>query len=288
MSEPATEPMSELLSDLLRARPGDIDLSAIDPRSTPGFDGDKPASEAALGELAGPLAGMQEQLFAEGLAGGSRSLLVVLQGMDTSGKGGTVRSVIGRVDPQGVRISSFRRPSEEELAHDFLWRIRKRLPDPGLIGVFDRSHYEDVLIVRVHDLVPKEAWERRYDAINAFEAELAASGTRVVKVFLHISEEDQKERLLARLEDPSKHWKWDSGDLDERAHWNAYQEAYTAVLERCNPDNAPWYVVPAGRKWYRNWAVATLLHETLTDMKPAWPEPGLDVPALKARLLGET
>lgn len=271
------------LSKLLRAAPG-IDLTAIDSRSTPGFEGDKPEGEAALEELAVPLAGLQERLFAEGFAGGSRSLLVVLQGMDTSGKGGVLRSVIGKVDPQGVRISSFKRPTTEELAHDFLWRIRKRLPEHGLIGVFDRSHYEDVLIVRVHDLVPKEAWERRYDAINAFEADLTANGTTVLKIFLHISPDDQKERLAARLDDPAKHWKWDGADLDERRYWSAYQEAYTAVLERCNPDSAPWYVVPAGRKWYRNWAIATLLHEALTELAPAWPDPGLDVPALRTRL----
>ncbi|HVE26425.1 MAG TPA: PPK2 family polyphosphate kinase [Sporichthya sp.] len=274
------------LSKVLRADP-DVDLAGLDSRSTPGFDGDKAEGEAALEELAVPLADLQERLFAEGFAGGSRSLLVVLQGMDTSGKGGVLRSVIGKVDPQGVRISSFKRPTTEELAHDFLWRIRRRLPEHGFIGVFDRSHYEDVLIVRVHDLVPREAWERRYDAINAFEADLAANGTTVLKVFLHISPDDQRERLEARLDDPAKHWKWDSGDLDERRYWSAYQEAYAAVLERCNPDSAPWYVVPAGRKWYRNWAVASLLLETLTEMAPTWPDPGLDVPALRARLADE-
>jgi PPK2 family polyphosphate:nucleotide phosphotransferase len=274
------------LAKLLRAGPV-VDLAAIDSRSTPGFDGNKTAGVAALAELSQPLAELQERLFAEGVSGGHRSLLVVLQGMDTSGKDGTVRGVVGNVDPQGVRITSFKKPTEEELAHDFLWRIRRRLPEPGLIGVFNRSHYEDVLIVRVHDLVPPEVWQRRYDEINAFEAELTAAGTRVVKFFLHISADDQKKRLLARLDDPAKHWKWNTGDLDERRYWSAYQEAYTAVLERCNPDSAPWYVIPAGRKWYRNWAVATLLGETLTDMAPAWPDPDLDVPALKARLAAE-
>ena len=275
------------LSKLLRAGP-DLDLAAIDSRSTPGFDGDKTAGETALAELAEPLAAAQEQLFAEGVTGGTRSLLVVLQGMDTSGKDGTIRKVVGMVDPQGVRITAFKRPTEEELAHDFLWRIRKRLPEPGLIGVFNRSHYEDVLIVRVHDLVPREAWERRYEAINAFEAEVAEAGTKVVKLFLHVSTDDQEERLLARLDDPSKHWKFDEADLNERRHWEAYQEAYTAILTRCNPDSAPWYVVPAGRKWYRNWAVATLLYEALAEMKPRWPNPGLDVERLRARLLRET
>ncbi len=275
------------LSDLLRAGK-QVDLASIDSRSTPGFDGDKAVGEAALDELAGPLADVQERLFAEGISGGSRSVLLVLQGMDTSGKDGTIRKVVGMVDPQGVRIVSFKRPTEEELAHDFLWRIRRHLPAPGLIGVFNRSHYEDVLIVRVHDLVPKEAWERRYDAINAFEADLAESGTTVLKVFLHISSADQEERLTARLENPAKHWKWDSADLDERRYWDAYQEAYTAALERCNPDSAPWYIVPAGRKWYGRWAVATLLHEALTAMAPTWPDPGLDVPALRERLQSET
>lgn len=274
------------LSKLLRAGP-ETNLTSIDSRSTPGFDGDKPAGEAALAELADPVADAQEQLFAEGVAGGPRSLLIVLQGMDTSGKDGTIRKVAGMVDPQGVRITSFKRPTEEELAHDFLWRIRKRLPEPGLIGVFNRSHYEDVLIVRVHDLVPREAWERRYDTINAFEAELAAAGTKVVKLFLHISKADQEERLLARLDDPSKHWKFAESDLDERRHWDAYQQAYEAVLTRCNPDSAPWYVVPAGRKWYRNWAVGTILLETLCAMEPRWPDPGLDVERLRARLKAE-
>ena len=275
------------LSKLLRAGP-EPRLAEIDSRSTPGFVGDKIAGEAALAELTEPLAGAQEQLFAEGVTGGNRSLLVVLQGMDTSGKDGTIRKVVGMVDPQGVRITAFKRPTAEELAHDFLWRIRKRLPEPGLIGVFNRSHYEDVLIVRVHDLVPRDVWERRYDAINDFEAELTASGTKVVKLFLHVSKQDQEERLLARLEDPTKHWKFEEADLNERRHWDAYQEAYETVLARCNPDSAPWYVVPAGRKWYRNWAVATLLLEALSEMKPRWPDPGLDVERLRTRLKTET
>jgi PPK2 family polyphosphate:nucleotide phosphotransferase len=275
------------LSKLLRAG-AEPRLAAIDSRSTPGFDGDKIAGEAALAELTEPLAGAQEQLFAEGVTGGHRSLLVVLQGMDTSGKDGTIRKVVGMVDPQGVRITAFKRPTAEELAHDFLWRIRKRLPEPGLIGVFNRSHYEDVLIVRVHDLVPRDVWEGRYDAINDFEAELTAAGTKVVKLFLHVSKEDQEERLLARLDDPTKHWKFEEADLNERRHWDAYQEAYEAVLTRCNPDSAPWYVVPAGRKWYRNWAVATLLHEALSEMRPRWPDPGLDVERLRTRLKTET
>lgn len=272
------------LGDLLRVRPGEVDLESIDPKSTPGFAGDKVAAQTALAILGEPLADLQERLFAEGISGGRRALLLVLQGMDTSGKGGTVRHVVGQVDPQGVHITSFKRPTPEELAHDFLWRIRKRLPEPGRIGVFDRSHYEDVLIVRVHDLVPPEAWERRYEQINLFEEQLAAAGTRVLKVFLHISADDQKERLLARLADPTKHWKFNVGDLDERRHWSEYQRAYAAVLERCNPQSAPWHVVPAGRKWYRNWAVGTLLHEALEDMALAWPDPELDVPALRRRL----
>jgi PPK2 family polyphosphate:nucleotide phosphotransferase len=273
------------VSDLLRVPAGPVDLSALDTRATPGFDGDKAAGKAELDALGPRLSDLQERLHAEGVSGGRRSLLLVLQGMDTAGKGGVVRHVIGQVDPQGCEIASFKAPTREELAHDFLWRIRKRLPGPGKLGVFDRSHYEDVLVVRVHGLVPRSTWSRRYAAINRFEARLVTDQIRVVKVFLHTSKEEQRQRLLARLDDPTKHWKFNPRDVDERAFWGDYQEAYAAALERCNSDAAPWYRVPADRKWYRNWAVASLLVEQLEDMKLTWPKGDFDVTEQRARLL---
>jgi PPK2 family polyphosphate:nucleotide phosphotransferase len=275
------------VSDLLRVPAGPVDLSALDTRATPGFDGDKAAGKAELDALGPRLSDLQERLHAEGVSGGRRSLLLVLQGMDTAGKGGVVRHVIGQVDPQGCEIASFKAPTREELAHDFLWRIRKRLPGPGKLGVFDRSHYEDVLVVRVHGLVPRSTWSRRYAAINRFEARLVTDQVRVVKVFLHTSKEEQRQRLLARLDDPTKHWKFNPRDVDERAFWGDYQEAYAAALERCNGDAAPWYRVPADRKWYRNWAVASLLVEQLEDMKLTWPKADFEVEEQRARLLAD-
>jgi PPK2 family polyphosphate:nucleotide phosphotransferase len=276
------------VSDLLRVPTGPVDLSALDTRATPGFDGGKGAGKAALADLGRRLSDLQERLHAQGVTGGSRSLLLILQGMDTSGKGGVVRHVIGQVDPQGCAIASFKAPTREELAHDFLWRIRRRLPGPGRLGVFDRSYYEDVLIVRVHGLVPRSTWSRRYASINRFEAQLVERDVRVVKVFLHISEEEQRQRLLARLDDPTKHWKYNPHDVDERAYWADYQEAYEAALERCNGDVAPWYRVPADRKWYRNWAVASLLVEQLEAMELTWPKGDFDVEKERARLLADT
>jgi PPK2 family polyphosphate:nucleotide phosphotransferase len=276
------------VSDLLRVPSGPVDLSALDTRATPGFDGDKAAGRASLAALSPRLSDLQERLHAEGVSGGSRRLLLILQGMDTSGKGGVIRHVVGQVDPQGCAITSFKAPTREELAHDFLWRIRRRLPGPGKLGVFDRSHYEDVLIVRVHNLVPRTTWMRRYAAINRFEARLADDDVRVVKVFLQISKEEQRQRLLARLDDPTKLWKFNPHDVDERASWADYQEAYAAALERCNNDTAPWYRVPADRKWYRDWAVANLLVEHLEDMKLTWPKPDFDSEEQRARLLADT
>jgi PPK2 family polyphosphate:nucleotide phosphotransferase len=275
------------ISDLLRVPAGPVDLSALDTRATPGFDGGKAAGKRALADLGSRLSDLQERLHAEGVSGGSRSLLLILQGMDTSGKGGTVRHVLGQVDPQGCEIASFKAPTREELAHDFLWRIRRRLPGPGKLGVFDRSHYEDVLVVRVHELVPRSTWSRRYASINRFEAQLVERDMRVVKVFLHLSKEEQRQRLLARLDDPTKHWKYNPHDVDERARWADYLAAYEAALERCNGDLAPWYRVPADRKWYRNWAIASLLVEQLEDMKLTWPEGEIDVEEERARLLAD-
>ena len=214
-------------------------------------------------------------------------MLLVLQGMDTSGKGGTLEHTVGLMDPQGVRITSFKAPTKEELSHDFLWRIEKALPQGGYVGVFDRSHYEDVLIVRVRSLAPAEEVERRYGAINEFEERLVAEGTTIIKCMLHISAAEQKERLMARLDDPTKHWKFNPGDLDERERWPAYREAYEIALERTNTEHAPWHVIPADRKWFRNLAIGSLLHHTLTGLDPQWPTADFDVVEQQLRLENE-
>jgi PPK2 family polyphosphate:nucleotide phosphotransferase len=255
-----------------------------DTRATPGFEGGKKDGKKALAALADELSDLQERLFAEGRSGGSRSVLLVLQGMDTSGKGGTLRHAVGLFDPQGVRIKSFKAPTRAELRHDFLWRVERELPGPGTIGIFDRSHYEDVLIARVRGLAPPEEIERRYDAVNTFEQRLVDAGTTVVKCMLHISAQEQRERLLARLDDPTKHWKFNRGDVDERALWSDYQAAYQTALSRCSTEAAPWLVVPADRKWYRNWAVATVLLETLRAMDLRWPTADFDVEEQRRRL----
>jgi PPK2 family polyphosphate:nucleotide phosphotransferase len=273
------------VSDRLRIPPGPVDLRAIDARATPGFKGGKADAAAGHDVHAERLSTLQEQLYAEGRLGGTRSLLLVLQGMDTSGKGGTVRHVVGQVDPAGLRVAGFGPPTADERKHDFLWRVRHRLPAPGQLGVFDRSHYEDIVTVRVWRLAERRTWSRRYDAINRFEAELAAGGTRIVKCFLHISPAQQRERLLARLDDPTRHWKFDPADLDARERWDEYMEAYEDALERCTSDMAPWHVVPADRKWYRNWAVTQLLIEHFEEMALRWPEPSFDIDAQRRRLL---
>ncbi|GAA1927887.1 polyphosphate kinase 2 family protein [Nocardioides lentus] len=275
------------MRELLRLTPGEVDLTAWDTRATPGFEGGKAEGRDALAALAPELADLQERLYAEGVAGSSRRVLLVLQGMDTSGKGGVVRHVAGLVDPQGLRVAGFGAPTAEELRHDFLWRIRRALPAPGRIGVFDRSHYEDVLAVKVRGLADPTEVERRYGAINDFEAELVAAGTPVLKCLLLISPDEQRERLLARMDDPTKQWKVAASDLEDRARWSAYREAYEVALRRTDTEVAPWYVVPADRKWYRNLAVATLLRETLAQMAPAWPPAVVDVADLRRRLLDE-
>lgn len=270
----------------LRPTGGPVDLSTIDPRATPAFTGDKADAVADIAAMGPRLAELQEKLYAQAVAGGARRrVLLVVQGMDTSGKGGTVKHVIGQFNPSGCHIHAFKAPTEEELGHPFLWRIRNHLPGPGLIGVFDRSHYEDVLIARVRELVPRQVWARRYGAINRFEQGLAKDEVTVVKVFLHISPEEQKERLLARLDNPDKHWKFNPADIDERAVWPQYQAAYEAALERCDLDAAPWYVVPSDRKWYRNWAISRLLLEHLTEVDPQYPPGTFDVEAERKRLL---
>jgi PPK2 family polyphosphate:nucleotide phosphotransferase len=271
----------------LRAPSARPDLARIATDAAPGFAGKKAEGEQALAALGSELSDLQERLFAEGKSGASRSMLLVLQGMDTSGKGGTLRHTVGLVDPQGVRITSFKAPTEEELAHDFLWRIRSAVPQPGYIGVFDRSHYEDVLIARVRQLAPAEEIERRYGAINDFERELVDGGTTVIKCLLHISPEEQKERLRARLDDPTKHWKYNPGDIDERALWSSYREAYEIAVERTSTEHAPWHVIPADKKWFRNLAIGDLLLDTLRGLDPRWPVADFDVEEQRQRLLAE-
>jgi PPK2 family polyphosphate:nucleotide phosphotransferase len=259
-------------------------LAAIDPRARPIGPRHKSAAAEDMVNLASRLDDLQEALYAEAVGGGGRSVLLVLQGMDTSGKGGAIRHVGGLVNPQGLQIAAFARPTAEELRHHFLWRIRSKVPVSGRIGIFDRSHYEDVLIARVDELVPEDVWRHRYEEIEAFEAELAAQGVTVLKCMLHISPKEQAERLLARLDDPGKRWKYSPDDLDARARWPTYREAYAEALRRCDSDAAPWYVVPADRKWYRNWVIASLLAETLTELAPRFPEPTVDVDVERARL----
>lgn len=271
-------------SEVLRVGP-DFRLGAVDPETTPGYEGGKARGAADLAGGIGQLSELQERLFAESRVGVAKdSVLLVLQAMDSAGKGGIVRHVVGGVDPQGVQLTAFKAPTAEERAHDFLWRIEKRLPEHGFIGVFDRSHYEDVLIGRVRQLAPPEEIERRYDAINAFEAEIAASGTRILKVMLHISRHEQKKRLSERLERPDKHWKYNPGDVDERLLWDDYMAAFQTVFERTSTAVAPWHVVPANSKWYARLAVQELLLETLTAIDPQWPAADYDVEAEKKRL----
>jgi PPK2 family polyphosphate:nucleotide phosphotransferase len=253
-------------------------LSAIDPGATAGMSKAKAARDVA--KEAARLSELQERLYAEG----KRSVLLVLQGTDTSGKDGTVAHVIRAMNPQGCRITSFKQPNAEERRHGFLWRIRRALPPPRYVGVFNRSHYEDVGIVRVHHLVPDRVWRARYAQINTFERQLARRGTTIVKVFLHISFEEQQRRLLARLDDPTKRWKFDPKDVAERDYWRSYTTAYSDAIKRCSTAVAPWYVVPADSKWYRNWAVARLLIETLEEMNPQYPDPKLPTKKLKSRI----
>jgi PPK2 family polyphosphate:nucleotide phosphotransferase len=230
------------------------------------------------------ISSLQERLWAESTAGGKRRVLLVLQGIDTAGKGGVTNHVIGACGPIGVQYTGFKRPTPEELRHDFLWRIRKHVPPPGVIAIFDRSHYEDVIVPRVHDEIDATEWESRIEAINAFERDLVAHATTVVKCFLHISYDTQRDRLLRRLNRPDKLWKFSPEDLDERKLWPKYQQTFQEVLERTSTADAPWYVIPSDSKKYRNWAAGQLLLETLDELRPEYPEKGLDLDALKARL----
>lgn len=252
-------------------------LADSDPDSTPGFTGNKADGKALLAELDGRLAELQEKLFAESRFGGNKRILLILQAMDTAGKGGIVKHVMAAMDPQGVQFKAFKAPTDEEKSYDFLWRIEKEVPAAGMVGVFDRSHYEDVLIHRVHGWASPEELKRRYVAINEFEARLTDSGTKIVKVMLNISKDEQKARLLARLEEPEKNWKYSRGDLTERAFWADYMAAYQAVFDNTNTDDAPWHVVPANKKWFARIAVQQLVLAALTDLQLEWPKPDFDV-----------
>ena len=268
--------------DLLRAkiRNGQFRMVDVGPGSTPGLKGGDKKALREMKKHRDELFELHERLYAER----KRSLLVVLQGMDTAGKDGTVTHVVRNFNPQGVLITPFKAPTPEEKRHGFLWRIRRRLPEPGFIAIFNRSHYEDVLIARVHNLAPDRVIERRYALINEFEKDLVRSGTTVVKLCLHISFAEQRARLIDRLKDPDKRWKFNEHDIDERAYWDDYMSAYGSAVTHCSSNPAPWYVVPANDKVYRNWAVTKILVETLRQMNPRYPRPRLDVPRLMKRL----
>ena len=249
------------------------DLANRDPSDQGLFAGDKKAGKAALVNLNKRLEELQELFYADN----RHRLLVVLQATDTGGKDGTISSVFDGVNPLGVKVASFKKPTEAELARDYLWRVHPHVPANGEIVIFNRSHYEDVLVVRVHDLVPNERWRRRYQQIVDFERLLVEEGTTIVKFFLHISKDEQRERLQARLDNPQKHWKFSLGDLDERKRWDEYQAAYEEAISSTSTESAPWYVIPANRKWYRNVVVATILIETLQSLNLRFPEPEDDL-----------
>lgn len=249
-----------------------VRLDRIDPSATHGHDKERAVEELAAGLER--LSDLQDRLWAQA----KDAVLVVLQGIDAAGKDGTIRHVMGAFNPQGCPVTSFKVPTSIELAHDFLWRVHMRTPAKGEIGIFNRSHYEDVLVVRVHDLVPKSVWSKRYDQINEFEQRLSESGTTIVKFFLWISPEEQRERFQARYDDPRKHWKFSMGDLEERKRWDDYQKAFEAVLSKTSTKWAPWYVIPADRKWFRNLAVADILADTIEELKPRYPEPKEPLP----------
>jgi PPK2 family polyphosphate:nucleotide phosphotransferase len=244
-----------------------------DPRDASGAPGGKRDTREALPALGSRLAELQDRLYAES----GQALLVVLQAMDAGGKDGTVKHVFKGVNPQGVQVTSFKVPTPEELAHDFLWRVHANVPRHGYIGIFNRSHYEDVLVARVHELVPESVWRARYGHINHFEELLHDAGVRIVKLCLHISREEQAERLQARLDDPTKRWKFNPGDLAERKRWDDYRHAYEEAIAQTSTKHAPWYVIPADRKWFRNWAVSRIVIETLEAMDPQYPPPAEDL-----------
>jgi PPK2 family polyphosphate:nucleotide phosphotransferase len=255
-----------------RVPPGrKVDLDAIDPNDTHLVPGGKPEAKAGSATIQKRLAKYQELLYAEH----QRKLLIVLQGIDTSGKDGTIRHVMNGFNPSGTRVASFKKPSDQELDHDYLWRVHQQVPGKGEVVVFNRSHYEDVLVVRVHSLVPKAVWSRRYDHIRAFEQMLVDEGTVIRKFFLHIGKEEQRKRLESRVEDPTKRWKFQHADLEERELWSEYQRAYEDAISKTSTDDAPWYIVPANQKWYRNYVVGSILADTLKGLHMKYPEPDL-------------
>jgi PPK2 family polyphosphate:nucleotide phosphotransferase len=261
--------------DHYRVQPGAaINLAQWDPADKSTFDGDKEQGKKATKRLNKQLEHWQEVLYAEG----KHKVLIVLQAMDTGGKDGTIRHVFDGVNPQGVKVASFKKPTPEELAHDYLWRVHKHTPGSGEMVIFNRSHYEDVLVVRVHELVPETVWRRRYDHINAFEKLLADEGTTILKFYLHIDLDEQKERLQARLDDPEKQWKFATGDLAERKLWPEYTRAYEEMLSKTSTEWAPWYIIPANRKWYRNLVISQVIVDTLAGLKMSYPpaEEGLE------------
>ncbi len=249
-------------------------LSRIDPDGHAGAL-DKEHGQALANEEIARIDSLQDKLYAEA----RRSLLVVFQAMDTAGKDGVIRRVFGPIDPLGAMATSFKKPNAEELARGYLWRVQRMVPPAGIIGVFNRSHYEDVLVVRVHDLVPAKVWKARYDQINAFERHLTDNGTTIIKFFLSISKEEQRVRFQARLDDPTKRWKFSMGDIPERALWDDYQRAFDDAISKTSTDAAPWYVIPADRNWFRNLAVASILADTIDDLRPSYPSVAKDVPA---------
>lgn len=276
-------PLNARAHELLRA-PQNVDLGTIDPATTPGYEGDKESAKIDLQAIGQVLDELQERLFAASRSGATPRILLVLQAMDTAGKGGIVRHVVGLVDPQGVQHHAFKAPTDEEKAHDFLWRIEKELPGAGFIGVFDRSHYEDVLIHKVRGFADEQEIQRRYQAINEFEARLIAEDTTIIKVMLHISKDEQRERLAERLERPDKYWKFNPGDIDERELWGDYMSAYEYAIDETNTEAAGWHIIPANKKWYARLAVATLLLEALEKIDPQWPAAEYDVEEQKQRL----
>jgi PPK2 family polyphosphate:nucleotide phosphotransferase len=263
----------------LRVEPGArVDLDALDADFRPeGLSRDE--AEEEFRELTEELRGLQHLMYAED----KRSLLVVLQGRDAAGKDGTIRHVFGPMNPQGTRVTSFKVPSKEELAHDFLWRCHKAVPKRGTVGIFNRSHYEDVLVVRVHDLVESDIWLRRFDHINAFERLLYDDATVILKFFLHIDREEQLERFKKRIDNPRKNWKISDADYSERRHWEAYTQAFEDVLSKCSTDVAPWFVIPANRKWVRNLLIADIVAETLRGLEMRFPEPEVDMAEIRRK-----
>lgn len=270
--------------DAVRVGPG-FRLSAVDPDAVVAGPTDKVAARADIAARLTPaVAEQHERLWASSKAGGRDALLVVLQGMDTSGKGGAAKAIDVLLDPLGVTVVGFGKPTAEEVANGYLWRHERALPSAGRVTIFDRSHYESVLVERVAGIVPEDVWSARYDEINAWEAQLAERGVHVLKIMLHISSDEQRQRFLDRLADPTKHWKYNPGDIDVRAQWDQYQAAFQDALTRCSTDVAPWYVVPANRKWHRDWLISSLVMETLQALDLQYPPADFDVDAEIARV----